>query len=129
MSSADRYHPDGSRIRAVLAIFALIAFGFGWLLLYAQGSMIILDADGVVKEAILRDSSHQVRAMHLVGGLHVTMAGLEGEALVRCRNGREISYGYYTAVTHIWHKIEASDCDAARPTSAITASASYTPAL
>ncbi|MBY0284656.1 MAG: hypothetical protein K2W81_11935 [Sphingomonas sp.] len=127
MSFADRYNADGSRIRAVLAIFALIGFGFGWVLLYAQGSMVILDADGVVDEVVLRDSSRQVSAMQLVGGLYVTNAHLEGEALVRCRNGREINYGYYTAATHIWQTIEASDCKNARLPSTLTASASYTP--
>lgn len=127
MSSVDRYNANGSRIRAVLAILALIASGFGSFLLYAQGSMAILDADGVVKEVILRNSSRRVIATRLVGGLFVTNAHLEGEALVRCRNGREINYGYYTIATHIWQKIEASDCDNARPLSAVTASASYTP--
>lgn len=120
MSALSRYIAPGSRIGAVLVIIALIAFGFGLLQLWLQGSMVILDADGVVKEVVLRDSSREVRAAHLVGGLHVTNAHLEGEALVRCKNGREISYGYYTAATHIWQKIEASDCRAARPASMLT---------
>ncbi len=103
----------------MLAMLALVAFGFGSIWLYAQGSMIILDPDGVVEEVVLRDSSRQISARHLFGILYITNAHLEGEALVSCKNGRQINYGYYTSATHIWEKIEASDCKNARPSSTI----------
>ena len=97
-----------------------MALGYGCLHLYVQGSVLVLDADGVIKEVALRNSGEQVLATRLVGGLYFTNAQLEGEALVRCQNGREINYGYYTSATHIWQKIEASDCGNARPTSTVT---------
>lgn len=115
MNSGDRYNDNGSQTRAILIVLALMALGFGWLQLYLRGSIVILDADGVINQVILRDSSRQVIATHLVNGLYAANPHLEGEALIRCRNGHQIDYGYYTSGTHIWQTIRASDCGSARP--------------
>lgn len=80
MNVLDRNNARDRWIRSFLAVLVLIAFGFGAILLYGQGSLVIFDADGVVKEVVLRDSSRQILATHLVGGLYATNAGVEGVA-------------------------------------------------
>lgn len=80
----------------------------GWL--YLQGSVIVRDADGVVEAVFLRDSVDQVRARRFPGRVHAITVVLEGEAVIRCRNGQEISLGYITGAFHLSQTVRAADC-------------------
>lgn len=90
-----------------LAILAL------WL--FSLGSVLVRDADGVVNDVILRDSERRVVAAALPAGIHASTAKLEGEAVVRCRNGKEVSLGYITSAWHIRRTVRAADCRPGAP--------------
>jgi hypothetical protein len=83
--------------------------------LYLAGSAIVRDGDASVPDVILRGGDREIAARRLPGGVYITTARLEGEAVVRCRNGKEISLGYITSAWHIRQTVRASNCRPSAP--------------
>lgn len=98
------------RVRAIVALLTLMALPVVFLILYANGSLIIRDRDDLVAEVFLRNSVQEAHASRFSFGLWWTTARLEGEAVVRCSNGVELNFGYITTATHIWRTITSETC-------------------
>lgn len=109
------YGASSPRLRALAVILLTIGLTVFALLLLSLGSMLVRDADGIFKDVILRGSERRIVAAALPAGLHASTTKLEGEAVVRCSNGKEISLGYVTGGWHIRRTVHAQDCSPSAP--------------
>lgn len=103
-----RLWPSGFTL-FLLLLGALPACLIGLVFAFSLGSVIVRDPDGVVKSVMLRNSGQTVAASQL-GSVHFSTAVIEGEAIVRCRNGAEPTFGYITSGVHHWRSVRAADC-------------------
>ena len=105
--------------KAGLSAFAVVSLLIGVCVLaawrYMLGSVIVRDPDKIVAEIVLRDSIDRISAARLPLGFHVSAAKLEGDAVIRCRNGKEVSLGYITGGWHIRRTVRAQDCSPTAP--------------
>jgi len=106
---------SGYRVNRTKIAWLLVESGaFALLLvaahLFAAGSVIVRDTDGSVSSVILRNSAEELAVVALPAGLYASTARIEGEAVVRCRNGKVVSLGYITSGWHVWRTIRAQDC-------------------
>ncbi|GAA4814949.1 hypothetical protein GCM10023232_08210 [Sphingosinicella ginsenosidimutans] len=107
------YH-KGSYLSGFVLLLPVLTVPIGAFILFMAGSFVIRDADGAVGGVLLTDSVRTVAARRFPGGVYATTAQLEGEAVVRCRNGHRVSFGYITGGIHIWRTVRTRDCTADR---------------
>lgn len=109
------YDPTRTKIIGLLALVGVLAGLLGLARLYAAGSVVVRDVDGSITSAALRNDGRKIGIHRLPGGLHLSTARLEGEAVVRCSNGKAISLGYVTSGWHVWRTMRARDCSPNAP--------------
>lgn len=105
------YRP-ASASGAVAAALLGVPVALAWV--WSLGSVVVHDPDEVVAAVTLQDSEMSLVAAALPFDLYATTAKLEGEAVIRCRAGREIRLGYVTTAMHLRRTVRAAEC-AARP--------------
>jgi hypothetical protein len=78
------------------------------------GTLVVRDADNAIDGVFLINGGSTVAVPRRPGGIYATTAQIEGSALVKCRNGRRIQFGYITSGLHEWRTIRARDCAVGR---------------
>ena len=103
-----------SAARSGVSAAALMLLPLGILLIlawaYVLGSVIVRDADRSLAGVALSNGHDHIAVRRLLGDLYITSVKLEGEAVLRCRNGRAVSLGYITTATHMSYTASAATC-------------------
>lgn len=82
--------------------------------LFMAGTLVVRDADSAIDSVFIANGGSTVAVSRFPGRIYATTARIEGYALVKCRNGRRIEFGYITSGLHEWRTIRARDCAAGR---------------